>query len=662
MIVTKNAAELCVLLVGEFYGQLPSRVFSALIYKGRSTIGQIVQHTALPPRAVRHSLATLVQQNAVYHHTEEDSNVTHYEANADVAYNLIRTGKILETVHDCYGHAAKSIVHDILVLGHVKVTDLIETYEEKHGQTNGVNGHAHNGAGHENGDDPFESDDEEVSLSVADRIYKNVGYLLAHDILEVVVPTMFRSPQDDKTTIEQEVMAASFKTGVRGVRQTRDFDNAVHERMVEAHRERVALARSLRQEANNEQEMVKRRKLPNGRASTENSFSNRARELISADPDVIVRVNYEKCLVALRNRKLTAYAEDLIGETTAQVYACLLTTLSQQIGTCKEDPTAPKDAAYDHHRGAVVTTVQVFENLRADIDVSSGLGKTEPGMVDIRFAEKLRKAPPKERKTMILQEGEEWQGSDDEASYDPTEEVGPGANGIRNGHKPADDTKENFDDAGAIRTGRMRQMRQHLLVLAESKQGFVRHCGSQDRGEWTVDFPELLQQLRTMELDILIEETFGRHALRLVRILREKGKVDDKTLPTLALMRKPDVHTKMVEMELAGVLDVQEVPRDNNRAANRTIFFWWFDKDRAFKRALDNTYKSMVRFMQRLEVERQKKKNVLSVTERKDVQGMEEEKLRGDIYNEYRAFLDIEARLLGQLERLDDLVSVFRDY
>lgn len=242
-----------------------------------------MQRTALPPRAVRHSLATLIQQSVVYHHTDEDSNATHYEANADVAYNLIRTGKILETVHDCYGQAAKSIVHDVLVLGHVKVTDLIDTYEEKQGRPNGVNGHTSNGTGHENGDDPFQSDDEEESLSVANRVYKNVGYLLAHDILEVVVPTMFRSPQDDKTTIEQEVMAASFKGGVRGVRQTRDFDNAVHERMIDVHRDRVALARKLGDAVRNEQELVKRQKLPNGSASSRVPFVDRAREYISDD-------------------------------------------------------------------------------------------------------------------------------------------------------------------------------------------------------------------------------------------------------------------------------------------------------------------------------------------------------------------------------------------
>ena len=168
--------------------------------------------------------------------------------------------------------------------------------------------------------------------------------------------------------------------------------------------------------------------------------------------------------------------------------------------------------------------------------------------------------------------------------------------------------------------------------------------------------------MKRKELDTLIEETFGRSGLRLVRILREKGKLDDKTLPNLALMKKADVHVKMTEMELAGYLDVQEVPRDNNRTASRTLFLWFFDEAQTLARVLDNTFKSMVRHLERLEIERRKKKNVLSVTERRDVQGFEEEKLRRDVYNEFQEFLDIENKLLGQIGRLDDLVAILQDF
>lgn len=375
-------------------------------------------------------------------------------------------------------------------------------------------------------------------------------------------------------------------------------------------------------------------------------------------------MNYDKCTVELRNLKLERYAEDLIGDTTAKVYATLLNVLSKKVSRCQTDKSIEvEDENNESSTGPHVTTQEVFEQLSSSIDVSNGIGVLhEEGAVDIRFAEKIRRYPPQLKGSMLkdtLEEGEEIVESDDE-DYDHSGEAAAnlGLTGL-NGSREA---KMQVDDGAPVGAQRLHQMRQHLLILAESTQGFVRHCGARDFGEWTVDFEPLLQHLKYLELDTLIENGFGRQGLRLTRILREKGKIDDKTLPGMALMKKPDVHVKMAEMEMAGFLDVQEVPRDNNRAANRTIFFWFFDLERTLQRTLDNAYKSMVRCFQRLDVERRNRKNLLSVAERKDVQGMEEQKLRGDIYNEYVQFLDLEKKLLGQVARLDDIVAVFRDF
>lgn len=358
----------------------------------------------------------------------------------------------------------------------------------------------------------------------------------------------------------------------------------------------------------------------------------------------------------LRNQKLVEHAEDFVGETTAQVFAALLASLCRKVYRCQHDQhtimTQEEEETYI--AGVRVTTEDIFDHLCPGVDVSTGIGTASEDDIDTRFAEKIRKYPPQIRGSHLqgLEEGDEILGSDDE-DYDRTGERTKVArvNGHGNGLTTQNGQPSRIEQIG--------QMRQHLLVLAESKQHFVRHCG---QNEWTVDFGNLIQQLRYVELDTMIEDTFGRHGLRLTRILREKGKLDDKTLPAIALMRKPDVHVKMAEMEMAGFLEVQEVPRDNNRAANRTMFFWFFDEARTLKRVLDNSYKSMVRCLERLEVERYKKRAVLSLSERKDVQGKEEEMLRGDVYDEYLEFLDIEKKLLSQVSRLDDLVSVFQDF
>ncbi|KAI1474145.1 hypothetical protein K445DRAFT_318816 [Daldinia sp. EC12] len=667
MLVTKNVAELCVLLISELYGQLPSRIFADLLTRGRSTVAQLAQHTSLNQRQVRHGIAVLIQLNLIFHFTDQDSGITYYDANPHAAYNLVRTGKILDMVREKYGSDAYTLVNEVLIQGHTKISDLIAAFKkvrlaEQH-TVNGVsqNGHHHpNGNGVSNGTSDIKVGDEDVDTE--DQAYDSLAQLIAAGILEPLTLAMYQSPQDLRSTIEQDFLANHYPTGIRGAKQTAEFDKYVREKLREFHLENTKLKNDLEFELENGAGS-KRRKLTNG--DTANTLTNdRVKSILLENRDTVLRVNYDKCVVELRNLKLERYVEDLIGDTTAKVYATLLDVLSRKISRCQVDKLIEvEDENDDASTGPRVTAQEIFEHLNPSIDVSVGLGMLhEDGAIDIRHAEKIRRFPPQLKGSTLketLQEGEEIVESDDE-DYDPSGEAA--ANFGLYGQNGSDEIKMQADDGVPIGTKRLHQMRQHLLILAESKEGFLRHCGSRDFGEWTVDFEPLMQHLKFLELDTLIENRFGRRGLRLTRILREKGKIDDKTLPSLALMKKPDVHVKMAEMEMAGFLDVQEVPRDNNRAAARTIFFWFFDLERTLQRTLDNTYKSMVRCLQRLDVERRKKASVLSVAERKDVQGMEEEKLRGDIYNEYVQFLDLEKKLLGQIGKLDDIVAVFRDF
>lgn len=362
--------------------------------------------------------------------------------------------------------------------------------------------------------------------------------------------------------------------------------------------------------------------------------------------------------------------DDIVGHTTAQVYGAVLAVLSKKLPSCQSQPGGEQ---LDPSNPPTVTTSEIFEHLKPSVDVFSGIGKCDPNDINLDSAEKIQTDVPSNGNDadqagdndVTMDDGEDDEGDEVATNgfhhVNGKHEAGTETK-IVSGQNGTRDTKVKFADRVPSRAERIQQMRQHLLLLAETSQQFLRHCGTRDQGEWTIDFERLMAKLRLRELDTLIEDRFGREGLRLVKILRAKGKLDDKTLPTLALMKKGDVHIKMAEMELAGYLDVQEVPRDNNRTAARTLFLWFFDQDSTMAKVLDNTYKAMVNHLQRLDVERQKKKNVLSVAERKDVQGMEEEKLRGDIYNEYQDFLDIQSKLLGQLARLDDLVSVLRDY
>lgn len=642
MLVTKHAAELCALLVNDLYGELPSRILIALLTKGRSTIAQLVQHTSLTPRHLRNGLAVLIQQNLLYHHTNPDTNVISYEANPDACYSLVRSGKILEIVDRQYGTAERELVQTLMLLGHARIADLSQAFGSRAPKVNGhTNGHhdSHNGL--------IESESHLNSV---------LGRLIQAEIIETVRPDSFRNPTDVHREIEDDVL------------KTAPGEKAASKNKAESQRQIIDRFRTFRDQGKMLKRQLdatggfvsKRRKLENGRAQNGHSYDAAAPQL---NPNVVVRLNHERCLVELRNQRLAGFAADMLGEVTGEVYRAALDLLTTQFSRCRPDALLDEETISQQ---VAVTTVDILEHLDESINVQSGIGKAPKDKIDSESAERVRTTPPDEdydsddsdaappgRRPVVRTFDI---GDDDDDDFGDDNEKNAGAtNGDR-------ETKVKFEGSASPKDSRLSQMRQHLLLLAESKHQFIRHCGTFGRGQWTVDFTLLMERLRETELDAMIEQCHGRHGLRLTRILREKGKLDEKMLPSAALMKKGDVQGKMLAMQMAGLVDVQEVPRDNSRLANRTLFFWFFDKERSQTQALDDIYKAMVRCLQTLQVERHKERNILSFVERKDVQGKEEEVMTAEHYNKYNMHLEVQSKLLGQVMKLDELVAVLRDY
>jgi DNA-directed RNA polymerase III subunit RPC3 len=381
-------------------------------------------------------------------------------------------------------------------------------------------------------------------------------------------------------------------------------------------------------------------------------------------------VNLEKCLVSLRNRRLTALVADRIGVTTSKVYAVLLRLLSRTISRCRADTILEimgRTSETDQDPGQGVTTADILNQLDISIDLSRGIGKASESHIDQRLAEALH--PQRPDRGLVFNEAhvvgdassDELEETDSSDASDTDFAAPVRVNGAHTKSRVNGAAKHGslYTDRALGRGDRLSQLRQHLLLLCEGEQKFVRHSAF---NQWTVDFQPLLYALQNSELDTVIESTSGRHGLRLARILRSKGKLDEKSLPSIALMKKADVQNKMLEMQMAGFVDIQEVPRDNNRTANRTMFLWFSDSERCLDQLLENTYKSMLRTLQNLLVQRRHNREVLGLAERKDVRGREEEIMETGTYNAFVMYRDIEGRLLNQLMRLDDLVAVLRDY
>lgn len=353
----------------------------------------------------------------------------------------------------------------------------------------------------------------------------------------------------------------------------------------------------------------------------------------------------------------------MIGDTTSYVYAVVLRQLTKKVSRCHADPSMDimDMGDEDGTRQPVVTTMEILDNLPTAIDPSHGLAKVSRSRINKHSAEAVRPNPPNPNKVPFLGGGDD---EDDEESDESDAEL----NGKHESEDDSDiDAKPGVNGtAGKVRfaeparkEGRVDMLRQHLYLLAENTIPFIRQCAAE---QWTVDFRLLVQHLREAELDTVIERTVGRQGLRLVRILRKKGKLDEKALPSISLMKKSDVQNKMLEMEIAGFVDIQEVPRDNSRTANRTIFLWYTDTDRCIHTLLNNTYKTATRFLQRLSVHRRKEKDVLLLTKRTDVKGREKDVMQKEYYDRFARLLEIERKLLGHMMRMDEMVAVLRDY
>lgn len=627
-----------------------------LLTRGRSTILDLEQSMEMTRSKIRHGLAVLQQYNLLYWHLDPGAQHAFYEANVENAYYLIRAGKILEMVETSYGPPAKDVMQNLLLSGQTRIGDLVVAYQERIEQDN---------------KQKAASPDEESYKS--NLLVKSTGQLnsiicrlVEAELIDQVTANTFESPEDILKKVEKEVNDKHFFGGVRGTKAKIEYQEKLAERLREVRSEPKSLKRKLEQNGST----AKRRKLLGG-GMTNGLVEDEMDPAL--DPQQVIRVNYEKCTVDLRNRRLVQYASDLFGDTTSYVYAQLLRHLTKDISRCRLDPLVDHYGEKDDDMPAqkFVTTAEILDSLKTAIDLSVGLGKTTRKMLSKKAAMAIHPRPP--TKKPLIQEAEVQGGasSDEEDDAETTDDEDydgdykpPPLNGVNGNHRTNEVNGVNgsakIDDKDKeIVWDRPNQLRQHLLILAESNQHLVRHCGMD---EWTVDFELVMAAMRVSELDTVIEQTTGPKGLRLARILRARGKLDEKALPTIAMMQKAELQRKLLEMQSAGFVHVQEVPREPKADVKKSFFLWYSDLDKTRDRVLDTSYRTMMHCIQVLEALRHKDSDVLTTTRRSDVKGKEEEMLRQEYFQRYKRFLQSEKMLFSQIMRVDDLVAILRDF
>ena len=331
-----------------------------------------------------------------------------------------------------------------------------------------------------------------------------------------------------------------------------------------------------------------------------------------------IRINHDKVAALLRNRRLVDKVRRTIGHSTAEAYMGVLeqSTALPYRWQKKSEP-APEDE---------------------DLDASSHLINQDSLLTAFNTQGQL-------------------DDEDEDDIVHSTVSQGPSLNAGShvhiNGYVNGNHATE------TVHTVTLNDIKTHFLNLAQPPHKFV--VQDPDLFRWTVDFRQLSAQLRREEAMRLAKSRLNGVALRLVRVLLDKGKLDEKTLQEKSLLSAKDLRQCLLKLKRNGFLGLQEVPREPQRQPLKTIYLWFYDSDRVRKMLLGDLYKAMARLLRRLKVERDKVGSLLEKAERIDVRGKEEKFLARGEMEALEEWKRKEEWLLGEVERLDDSVAILRD-
>ena len=369
----------------------------------------------------------------------------------------------------------------------------------------------------------------------------------------------------------------------------------------------------------------------------------------------------------MRNRSLVALADQSICKSTAKVYAEVLRRLEPKVRDCKEELETPDFGdGSELHALPQVSTDDIVAALKESTDLANAFGKVDASRINLTqndHPKKRRKKKEPDSEDEAMRDGdaspdEDEVDSDSEETLTSVSSDSEEANGEAE-YDPNPSTKVKTSEDSQLNT-----IRDHLLLLAQHPYQFLHHFPETPilPERWTVHFPPLMAHVTRHTLLQTITSHYGLHAARLTRLLSEKGKVDEKNLCSLSLLNQKSMRSYLTTLHQSGMIQLQEVPRDNSRNPQRTLYLWFFDVERCKAKMLQETYKTMARCLQRVRVEGDKVKSTVEKASRSDVIGREEEFLGVQEREALGKWREVEEKIWGEVARLDDMVAIMRDF
>ncbi|KAK9447281.1 RNA polymerase III subunit RPC82-domain-containing protein [Limtongia smithiae] len=630
--VSQYEEELVVLLLRDSYGDLMAEVVEALIQHGRLTLPLLSRYLhRRSTTTLQRVLVALIQNRFVQYWSGEDddgeSQQTAYVAATRIIYNtLVRAGSIVTFTSDSFPDlvGAPEVVKNLLLYGHIRAADYLAS------------------AG---------------TSTAAASARAAVTTLLQRKILRTLRKHDFQPESDNYMRI--------FRRRLANIPRTNTLSEA--KRDAQAHDETKAefsVLLHLHDDVNDG--LIKKHSASSSHHKKSRSNDAQAAETV-VNESAVLAVNHDKFIVHMRAQLLTQLVAQRIGNVTAAVYKQVLDCMDAKIFRCQP------------HTSVTVSSLEVSRALNSEVNLACAIvsmsNRKRSRSRSRSQSHSSSRSAKRVKRSKHSDDGDDSDSSRDNSMSDDStrrskkkkkpqivssnSESGSGSNS--NAHSDSEESEDSEDEAGS--NSRIEHVNLHLSLLALSQtMPFLTRIGSKGGGEWTIDFNVLSARARELEYESFIRRKFGNIAVRLLRIVRQHGRIDEKQLAQLALLPAKDIRSHLMAMHEIGALDLQEVPRGADRAPSKTFYLWFHKPESAYALMVQALLRTMARCYSRIIEERTRRPGIMSKLMRSDMQGDEgEATLTAAEKDEIKRVRNAELRLFSQITRLDKLVVVFRD-
>ncbi|KAG2366820.1 RNA polymerase III subunit RPC82-domain-containing protein [Suillus spraguei] len=180
-----------------------------------------------------------------------------------------------------------------------------------------------------------------------------------------------------------------------------------------------------------------------------------------------------------------------------------------------------------------------------------------------------------------------------------------------------------------------------------------------------VEFEIVSKRLRRRVLEAVARERHGDDGVRIVRLLLDIGKMDEKQIAKVAMMPNNVVRPLLAALSSDFLISTQEVPRSADRNPTRTFYLWYLvhvDLHKAYSALLGHLHKTLYNIGMRRQAEQEEPtvKAVLAKRARTDVAQDENllSRMERDVLKEW----ETKREKLTVLEmRVEEAVFILRD-